>query len=75
MKPNVLKSKIKLHDMTYDELLNELQNAGVSISKASWYRKLSGRIEFNRDEIEGLINVLSLTPDETVEIFFDLKVS
>lgn len=75
MKANVLKSKLRLFEMTYDEVLVELKKVGVSMSKASWSRKISGQNEFDRDEIDGLIKVLKLTADETMEIFFDLKVS
>lgn len=75
MKTNVLKAKMKLKELNNDEILLHLSKFGVSMSKASWYRKLNGTTEFDRNEIYGLIEVLELSAEETQDIFFNQEVS
>lgn len=47
----------------------------TEIKKTALYRKLSGKTEFNRIEIERIAEVLKLSSDEIRNIFFDEKVS
>ena len=39
--------------------------------RSTFDRKMNGESEFNRNEIERIINVLHLTDDETRSIFFE----
>ncbi len=47
----------------------------LGISKSAWYRKLSGKSEFKRDEIQILINELNLDQEKAHSIFFETQVS
>lgn len=56
-----------------------LTNADVAvylgISRASFYRKLTGKTEFRRSEISKLMELLQLDRDEMLEIFFAIAVT
>lgn len=69
MQANVLKSKMALKELSLYDLLKELKEVGVHISKTSWYRKLNGKTEFSLQEIKGIIEVLGLSEAEVREIF------
>ncbi len=42
----------------------------LSIDPATLSRKISGQSDFYRNEIEKICQILALTPDETLQIFF-----
>lgn len=42
----------------------------LGIDPATLSRKISGQSDFYRNEIEKLCQILKLTPDETMQIFF-----
>lgn len=42
----------------------------LSIDPATLSRKISGQSDFYRNEIEKICQILELTPDETLQIFF-----
>lgn len=69
MQANILKSKMALKELSLYDLLKELKDVGVHISKTSWYRKLNGKTEFSLQEIKGIIEVLGLSEAEVREIF------
>ncbi len=50
-------------------------SSAVGISAVSLYRKMKGIREFDRDEIEKIVELLSLENEQIVEIFFNKKVS
>ncbi len=66
----LLKSQIVLHDKKISEVAEIL-----NISKSAFYRKLKGKTEFTRQEIEILIKCLGLSIEMAMEIFFNEKVS
>lgn len=66
----LLKSQIVLHDKKISEVAEILE-----ISKSALYRKLNGKTEFTRHEIEMLIKYLGLSVELAMEIFFNEKVS
>lgn len=71
MKVNLLKSKMVLVNMNVDTIIEKLATIGISMTKATWYRKLNGTSEFDRKEIQGLIEILNLSPEEVESIFFN----
>lgn len=70
-----LKTKMLALDLTVDEVINNLENHGVKMSRVTFYRKMKGTSEFNRMEILALSKILKLTDDETIDVFFNEKVS
>ena len=65
MRANVLKGKIVENGMTIGEFCEQ-----AKFVRSTFDRKLSGASEFDRDEIERIIDVLGLTWDEARNIFF-----
>lgn len=47
----------------------------TGIKRTALYRKISGKTEFNRREIEIISVILNLSPEQIVDIFFERKVS
>ncbi|MCD7837901.1 MAG: DUF739 family protein [Clostridiales bacterium] len=47
----------------------------LGISKTALYRKMKGKTEFTREEIEKTIHFLNLSKEDTMSIFFAQKVS
>lgn len=70
MNAKMLKTSITLSNLSVDEVIEGLNDAGVKMSKAVWFRRMKGTNEFTRSEIEGLSKVLELTPEEVIAIFF-----
>ena len=60
-----LKGKIREKNMTMGDFARAI---GISIS--SLYRKMTMEAQFTREEIENASNVLELTNDELLAIFF-----
>lgn len=71
MNAKMLKTSITLSNLSVDEVLEGLNDTGVKMSKAAWFRRMKGANEFTRSEIEGLSKVLELTPEEVIAIFFN----
>ena len=65
-----LKGAIVGHGRTVKETAESL-----NISQSAFYRKLHGKTEFRRDEINKIVDFLGLTDEETLGIFFADKVS
>ena len=70
MNENKLKARIVLQGKTIDELCN-----GLKISRSAWFRKVSGSSEFTQSEISKLRTMLDLDDSQTIDIFFEEKVS
>ena len=70
METMLLKSKIVLCGKSVNEICDD-----VEISRAAWYRKLSGDSEFTRREIVALANSLCLDEADVISIFFSELVS
>lgn len=67
---NLLKGKIIENGLTLAQF-SELSK----IKRTALYRKLSGKVEFTRIEIEKTAEVLHLSPVQVKDIFFAAKVS
>lgn len=65
MNKNKLLGKIKEHGTTLEQFALEL---GISLSAIR--RKINGSTQFNRVEIEKSCDLLNLTNEELLEIFF-----
>ena len=65
MRSNVLRGKIVENGMTIREFCDQ-----ANFVRSTFDRKLSGASEFDRDEIERIIDVLGLTWDDARNIFF-----
>ena len=65
MRSNVLRGKIVENGMTIGEFCDR-----ANFVRSTFDRKLSGASEFDRDEIERIIDVLGLTWDDARNIFF-----
>lgn len=66
----LLKSQILLRNKKISDVAKEL-----GLSKSGFYRKLSGKTEFTRTEIDTLIKYLGLSVEMAMDIFFKEKVS
>ena len=62
---NELRSEMILHDINNDTMASILK-----ISRSAWYRKMSGKVDFTREEIQSIIEALHLCPEKVVSIFF-----
>lgn len=70
MKKNLLRGKITEHGMTIGEFCERAE-----FIRSTFDRKMSGKSSFNVDEIRRIKDELSLTAEETCNIFFADKVS
>lgn len=62
---NDLKGKIRLENKTYKSISQEI---GISIDALN--NKMNGYSSFNIDEVESLIRVLNIKPEEIIRYFF-----
>lgn len=65
-----LKAAMALEGMTTAQIQKE-----VGIGKSAWFRKLNGTSQFTQPEICRIRKALNLNDQQTMEIFFDEKVS
>ena len=65
-----LKAAMALEGMTAAQMQKE-----VGIGKSAWFRKLNGTSQFTQTEICRIRSVLNLNDQQTMDIFFDEKVS
>ena len=70
MNRNALRGKIVEHGMTIGEFCNV-----AGFARATFDRKLNGKLEFNRDEMERIMTVLGLNAEEMRHIFFPENVA
>lgn len=70
MNKQKLKAAMVLENLTTDKLCAE-----IGISNTAWWRKISGKTQFTQGEISRLRQILKLTAEQTVEIFFDPEMS
>lgn len=76
MESKKLKSIMIEKDYNAEKLLDCLyEKEKISISKSAFYRKLKGESEFTRIEIIGISEVLGMSDDQIINIFFRNKVS
>ena len=65
-----LRAAMALEGLTADKVCAE-----IGISNTAWWRKVSGRSQFTQGEICKLRDLLNLSAEQTVEIFFDQEMS
>ena len=65
MNANELRGRITARGMTIQSFCDQ-----YGFARSTFDRKLNGSSEFDRDEIEHIINVLNLTWDDARLIFF-----
>lgn len=65
MNGNLLMAEIKLHGFTMNDFLLKIQ-----MPRSTWSKKMRGISEFTRAEMIKIINVLHLSPDQIMAIFF-----
>lgn len=70
MNKNFLAAKLKLKGMLVRDFIKQL-----GISKKAWYRKINGKTDFTRTEINKMICLLDISDEEVMIIFFGRKVS
>lgn len=76
MNTNALKARIMLHGVKIEDFVKELEEEkGVKISRETFYRKLKGTSDFSRKEILAISELLKMSDLETMEIFFNDRVS
>ena len=64
MNLKLLKDKRKLLGLTQEEFAER-----IGMARTNYLRKEKGRENFKQEQISKLIKELSLTPEETIEIF------
>lgn len=62
---NALKAEMILKNKRVPEIIKNLQ-----ISRSSFYRKLNGESDFNRDEIVRISKALDFDNEKLIKIFF-----
>lgn len=70
MNINALKAKMVLEGISTEKLAQE-----IGVSKSAFYRKLNGKTEFTREEIQKIIDVLRISNSDAFKIFFENQVS
>lgn len=75
MDGNALKAKIILNGLSVSKLIDMMQKKGVIISKSTFYRNLRGAGEFDKKEIQVMVEILGISKDEVLNIFFKEFVS
>lgn len=65
MNANALKAEMILKNKRVPEIIKNLQ-----ISRSSFYRKLNGESDFNRDEIVRISKALDFDNEKLIKIFF-----
>lgn len=70
MNEQKLKAQMILKGKSVDELC-----AALKISRSAWFRKIAGTSEFTQSEICELRKQLDLDDCQTIDIFFEEKVT
>lgn len=75
MDGRLLKSKIVLNDLRINDFISEINKNGHIMDRNRYYRCMRGEDEFDRKEIQAISEVLGLTDEEMLDIFFKEEVS
>lgn len=70
MDANKLKAEIVLKGLKPSELLEKMQEKGIKMSKASYYRRIKDFDKFDRAEILAIAEILKLNKEQILDIFF-----
>ena len=65
-----LKAECVRRGLTLDELASK-----IGVSNTSLYRKMSGKTEFSRNELQAIRDALYLNDAQFLRIFFDNKLA
>lgn len=65
-----LKAEIFRNGLTVKELSSKM-----GLSKSALYNKINNKIKFNIEDVEKIIELLNLTEEQVVKIFFDKTVT
>ena len=65
LKPNLLKAKIVEKGITAKSMCKDIE-----MPYATWCSKVSGRNQFNVEEVKKITKVLNLSSEEMISIFF-----
>lgn len=66
---------IKSKGLTVSEVIEGIKCQNVSMSLSTFYKGLNSRRQFKANEILALANVIDLTKEEVMDIFFTELVS
>lgn len=72
---NELRAQMVRRSYTMTRLINELNRRGIIIARSSLYRKLNGKTEFTRKEIAAISEILRMSTETIMEIFFSTEVA
>lgn len=70
MNANGLKGYIVKCGYNTKTFLEKLQENGIKMSKNTWYRNMNGEQEFTREEIKKIAEILEMTDEDIIGIFF-----
>jgi plasmid maintenance system antidote protein VapI len=70
MNANELRAEIARHELTIPKLADMMQ-----MSKKTLYSRVKGETSFTQQEISLIANVLSLSKERIIDIFFDEEVA
>lgn len=66
----LLKATIALEGLKMTEFFKKLNEKKPIMTASAFYKKLRGETEFTREEIQAISEVLSLTDEQLLSIFF-----
>lgn len=75
MNADLLKGKLLIKGYSISEIVNKLNEDGLSITKSAFYKKLRGETQFTAKEITAITKVAGFTKEEMYSIFFKELVS
>lgn len=75
MDSNLLKGTLMINGYSVSKLVDEMEEHGAKLSKATFYKKLREESEFTAREIKTITEIVGLSQDEVYNIFFKELVS
>ena len=75
MNTSLLKATITIKGLKMNEFFEKLNKEKPIMTASAFYKKLRRETEFTREEIQVISDVLNLTDEQLLSIFFDEKVS
>ena len=71
MNTRLLKATITLEGLKMTEFFIKLNEKKPIMTASAFYKKLRGETEFTREEIQAISEVLNLTDEQLLGIFFE----
>lgn len=75
MNSDLLIGTLRIKGFSVADMINEMNNAGVKISKSTFYKKIRGDSQFTAEEIKAITEIADLSKEEMYRIFFKELVS